>query len=199
MLLDLNVLHTVQENRGLLALNGTLASPEQHRDLVSFREIGIQYFEAYVKYYILRDPSATVPQRKRRLQTFSAPKRRPTKVKLKECEQKLICRCLRKQLAWSGQTQCPVQGQQYLELPRALCTPSGEPHKGQKSYATKFYEKIYGDVILSRFPGLWVPDTVVLEGMFQLRWYHEGLHCFLGKKVYSPSSSQRSQGSSYCV
>ena len=111
MLLDLNVLHTVQENRGLLALNGTLASPEQHRDLVSFREIGIQYFEVYVKYYILRDPSATVPQRKRRLQTFSAPKRRPTKVKLKEREQKLICRCLRKQLAWSGQTQCPVQGQ----------------------------------------------------------------------------------------
>ena len=92
--------------------------------------------------------------------------KRPTKVKLKEREQKLISRCLRKQLAWSGQTQCPVQGQQYLELPCALCTPSGEPHKGQKIYATKFYEKRYANVILSRFPGLWVPDTVVLEGMF---------------------------------
>ena len=52
-LLDLNILHTVQENRGLLALNRTIASPEQHRDLV---EIGNQYFETYVKYYILRDP-----------------------------------------------------------------------------------------------------------------------------------------------
>ena len=66
-LLDLNVLHTV-ENRSLLALNGTIASPEQHRDLVCFREIGNQYFEVYV-------PSAMVPQRKRCLQTFSAPKR----------------------------------------------------------------------------------------------------------------------------
>ena len=88
------------------------------------------------------------------------------KVKQKEREQELVSRCWRKQLARSGQTQCPVQGQQYLELPRALCTPSGEPYKGQKSYATKFYEKRYGDVILSRFPGLWVPDTVVLESMF---------------------------------
>ena len=163
---DLNILHIVQENRGLIALNGIPASPEQHRDLAGFREIGVQYFEAYVKYYILRDPSAMVPQRKRRLQTFNVPKKRLRKVKLKEREQKLISRCLRKQLAWSGQTQCPVQGQQYLELPRALCTPSGEPYKGQKSYATKFYEKRYSDVILSRFPGLWVPDTVVLEGMF---------------------------------
>ena len=165
-LVELNVLNAEQENRGLIALNGTPATPEQHRDLVCFREIGAQYSEAYVKYYILRDPSAMVPQRKRRLQTFSAPKKRPAKVKLKEREQKLISRCLRKQLAWSGQTQCAVQGQQYLELPRALCTLSGEPHKGQKSYATKFYEKIYSDVILSRFPGLWVPDTVILEGMF---------------------------------
>ena len=27
-------------------VNGALASPEQHRDLVCFREIGVQYFEA---------------------------------------------------------------------------------------------------------------------------------------------------------
>ena len=59
-----------------------------------FREIGVQYFEVYVKYYILQDPSAVVPQRKGLLQTFSAPKKRPTKVKQKECEQKLISRCL---------------------------------------------------------------------------------------------------------
>ena len=142
-LADLNVLHSVQENRGLIALNGTPVSPEQQRDLVCFREIGSQYFEAYVKYYILRDPSAMVPQRKRRLQTFTVPKKRLTKVKLKEREQKFISRCLRKQLAWNGQLQCTIHGQQYLELPRVLCTPSGEPHKGQKSYTTKFYEKRY--------------------------------------------------------
>ena len=60
-LLDLNVLCTVQENRGLLALNGTIASPEQHRDLVSFREIGNQNLKAYVKYVtpVLWYPKAT--------------------------------------------------------------------------------------------------------------------------------------------
>ena len=75
---------------------------------------------------------------------------------------------MRKQLAWSGQTQCPVHGQQYLELPCALCTSTGEPHKGQISYATKFYEKRHANVILSRFPDLWVPDFVALEGIFPL-------------------------------
>ena len=43
---------------------------------------------------------------------------------------------------WNNQPQCAIHGQQYLELPlNALCTLSGEPHKGQKSYMTKFYEK----------------------------------------------------------
>ena len=86
---DLNILHIVQENRGLIALNGIPASPEQHRDLVGFREIGIQYCEAYVKYYILRDPSA--------MKTFNVPKKKLMKVNLKE--RQLISRCLRKQLA----------------------------------------------------------------------------------------------------
>jgi hypothetical protein len=44
---DLKIQDIVQENRGLIALNGALVSPE-HRDLVCFREIGIQYFEAYI-------------------------------------------------------------------------------------------------------------------------------------------------------
>lgn len=157
----------LDEAHKMVAGEQGLVSPEwencQSRDLVCFREIGIQYFEAYVKYYILQDPSPMVPQRKRCLQTFSAPKKRLTKVKPEGREQKLSSRCLQKQLAWSGQTQCPVQGQQYLELPHALYTPSGEPHKSQKSYM------IYAYVILSRFPGLWVSDTV-LEDMFLLRW-----------------------------
>lgn len=119
-LLDVYVLHGLQGTTGLIiTLNGTLASSEQH--------ISLRY---------LCDPSAMVPQRKQHLQIFSAPKRRPTKVKLKE---KLISRCLRKQLAWSGQTHCPVQDQQYLELPCAQCTPAGEPHKGQKSYAVPWF------------------------------------------------------------
>ena len=45
---DLDFLHSEQENRGLIALNGTHATPEQHRDLICLSEIGSQYFEAYV-------------------------------------------------------------------------------------------------------------------------------------------------------
>ena len=99
-----------------------------------------------------------VPQRKRRLQTFNVLKKKPNKIKQKEREQKLVSVYLRKQLAWSEQTQCAVNSVcvQYLELPRALCTPSGEPHKGQKSYTTKVYEKRYSTVIqVPWFVGPW--------------------------------------------
>ena len=85
--------------------------------------------------------------------------------KQKEREQKLVSRCLRR---WSAQTGSVLkhQGEQYLELPRAICTPHGVPHKGPKSYATKYIEKRYCNLIGSMFPGGWVPDSVVLEGMF---------------------------------
>ena len=122
---DSQVLAAAQNNRGLLALDGTVATPEQHKDLVAFRNIGKEYHEAYIKYYILRDPSARVPLRLRCLLTFWAQKRSQRKINLKERVQKLISRCIRQQLAWSAQTQCVEQhmGEQYLELPHAICTP----------------------------------------------------------------------------
>ena len=96
-----HALDHVHENRALIGMDGTVATPEQHRDLMSFRDIGQQYSEAYVKYYILRDPSASVPLRKR---VFGTEKRSKKQVKQKEREQKLVSRCLRRQLAWSAQT-----------------------------------------------------------------------------------------------
>lgn len=63
-------------------------------------------------------------------------------------------------------------GEQYLELPRAICTPKGEPYKGQKSYVTKFLEKRYSDVVVSMFSGSWIADRTVLEGMFPLTLAH---------------------------
>ena len=65
-LCDSQILATAQENRVLLALDGTVATPEQHKDLVTFRDIGKEFHEAYIKYYIVRDPSAKVPLRLRR-------------------------------------------------------------------------------------------------------------------------------------
>ena len=60
---DSQVLAAAQENRGLLALDGTVATPEQPKDLTAFRHIGQKYHEAYLKYYIVRDPGARVPLR----------------------------------------------------------------------------------------------------------------------------------------
>ena len=57
------------------------------------------------------------------------------------------------------------RGEQYIELPRAICTPDGVPHKGQKSYTTTYLEKRYSNIV-NKFPGGWVPDSVILEGMF---------------------------------
>ena len=59
------------KDRGLQSLSGIMATPEQARDLQQFHEIGNQHFKSYVRYHILREPSAKVPQRKNRLLTFS--------------------------------------------------------------------------------------------------------------------------------
>ena len=62
----------------------------------------------------------------------------------------------------------PLQ-EQYLELPRALADESGIPNKGQKSNSTAFYNNRYGEqVIMSQFPLQWIPDAVILEGMFMI-------------------------------
>ena len=83
------MLDMVHENRGLLALDRTAATPEQYKDLIAFRDRS-QYHAAYIKYYSVRDPSAQVP----------------------------------------------------------LCS------------------RRYSDVFVSMFPGGWVPDSAILEGMF---------------------------------
>ena len=60
--------------------------------------------------------------------------------------------------------------QQCIELPRAIATIDGKPVKGSKSNTTKCYEKIYEQVIPSIISTSlrdgWIPDTVVMEGMF---------------------------------
>ena len=140
-LCESQVLEVVSENRGLRSIGGVQGTPEQHKDLLAFRDVGQEYHNAYVTYYILKDRSVSAPRRLRRLHTFSTRKKAQKKIKQKEREQKLVSRCLRRQLAWSAQTQTVQhKGEQYLhvELPRAICTHDACPHKGQKSYATKF-------------------------------------------------------------
>jgi len=66
-------------------------------------------------------------------------------VKAIERERKVVNRCVRRKIAWQIRTgeihDC--KGEQYLELPRAICNQHGNPHSGQKSYMTKWLERIF--------------------------------------------------------
>ena len=61
----------------------------------------------------------------------------------------------------------PTSGQ-YPEIPREICDPHGTPHKGQKSYTTKWLEKRYMGVVSNQLPGSWTPEVVVIDGMFMI-------------------------------
>ena len=159
-LVESHVFDILPEPKGLQAIGGVFATPEQERDMMSFRDIGKDSVRAYVEHFIVGSCSAKVPVRLKRLQTFSS---------RKKVEKKIVSRCIRRELAWSAQTHNSAQksrGEQYLELPRALCTHDAIPHKGQKSFATKFFEARYKDLMMCSYPAQWVPDIVILEGMF---------------------------------
>ena len=72
----------------LQSLSGKLAKPEQEKDLLSFWEVGLEQFENKVKYYVLRDPSAKVPQRQVKLLTYTTSKPAKKKIKTIEREKK---------------------------------------------------------------------------------------------------------------
>ena len=59
-------------------------------------------------------------------------------------------------------------GEQYIELPWALCDINGFLIKGQKSVATKLYQAGYqeSDLTFHNIPDNWVPETVILARMF---------------------------------
>jgi len=122
----------------LVTFSGKVATPEQAKDLLNFWEIGEKQFDSYIKYFILREPSAQVPPRFCKLLTFSSSKRIQRKIKVIERERKLVNKCIRRKIAWSSRAGDVVQepGEQFLELPRAICDSNGEPNKGQKSYST---------------------------------------------------------------
>ena len=87
---------------------------------------------------------------------------------MKRKERKIVQRCIRRAFAWNARVEVDQQkiGQQYLELPRAICDPIGNPNKRQKSYTTKWLEKRYTSIVSNMLPNMWVAHVVVLEGMF---------------------------------
>ena len=168
--LSTNTLDVVDEVRPLTSMSGQVATPEQKIDLLGFRKVGQERFENHVKFYILKDPSAAVPRRKVKLLTFASSRKLKKRMKQLDKEKKLVGKCLRKAFAWNAKFGCCSQqvGQQYIELPRAISDPNGNLHKGQKSYTTKWLENRYKDLVCNQLPGGWVPDVVVLEGMFMI-------------------------------
>lgn len=146
---------------GLQSLSGQLATPEQEKDLLSFWEAGFEQFKSKVKYFVLKEPSADVPQRKVKLLTYTMSRTRKKKIKMIEKERKIVNKCLRRSLAWNSRVGSDHQqlGGQYLELPRAISDPHGKPHKGTKSYTTKWLENRYGDIVTGNLPIEWTPEV----------------------------------------
>ena len=140
---ETEILTNSASEQSLVNLSGKVATPDQTKDLLNFWQIGKKHFESYIKYFILREPSAQVPPRFTKLLTFSSSKRVQRKVKLIERERKIVNRCMR--IAWNTRVGVVEKhsGCQFLELPRAISDPHGMPHKGQKSYSTKWLEKRY--------------------------------------------------------
>ena len=55
-----------------------------------------------MKYFVLRDPSAKVPQRQVKLLTYTTSKPAKKKIKMTEREKKIVNKCVRRSLAWNA-------------------------------------------------------------------------------------------------
>lgn len=150
------------------------ATLQQEHDLLSFREVGQEEFEKHVLYYILKQASVRPPQRKKRLLTFSERKATKRVVSQLERDQKIVQKCLHKKIKWSKQTGRPIDkiAEQFVPIPLALADSNGIPLKGQKSNTTKALKARYKDatpnIFLNELPRGWIPQCVMLEGMFML-------------------------------
>ena len=152
------------------------ANPEQAHDLLTFRTTGQKAFEAMISKKFLNIPSTNAPERRKRLCTFSVSKSQKRKVKLAEQERKISQRYLKRQLAWISK-----QGAENLDFdsllgpvsstPKALVDKDGFPYKAAKSNTTGFIQKRYKQipVVLQSLPVQWIPDSVILEGMFLIQ------------------------------
>ena len=162
------------------AFTSTLTTTQQ-QDLLTFRDVGKKHFNAYVqKVYLKKNSKEKLKFHK--LKTFST----QTKVTKRnynqlQKEKDHVTKCLKRRLLSHSREEIRGSDEQYLELPRAIADPDGIPHKGTKSSTTAFYLQRYGEeVILSSFPQDWLPDTVILEGMFMINTPPLRIHRCMG-------------------
>lgn len=163
--------------------NQKLPTPQQVQDLMNFRDIGQTEYERRVDYYIIRNSSVKPPN----LLTFTERQTRRKKGSEIERERKLQIECWKKRVAFATNTGLEVNTtyQQCLELPRAIATFDGKPVKGNKSNITKVvqkrYEKATPPIISTSLKPGWVPDSVVMEGMFLINITPWSAHKSIGE------------------
>lgn len=152
------------------------ATPEQAHDLLNFRQIGQGAFVTFVTEKLLGLPSTAAPTRRKRLCTFTVSKTQKRKIKLIEQEQKISQKFLKRQLAWISEHGIENVDTNSLlgpisAMPRALMDSNGLPYKAPKHNTTEFLQKRYHSqkMLDQSLPPQWVPDSVILEGMFMIQ------------------------------
>jgi hypothetical protein len=121
----------------MLLRNGftsTNATSAQQSDLINFRNIGQNDFDAYVEHVYLRTGNTKASVKLNRLKTFSTTPRNVTKHQYArlQAEKKHVTQCLKKRLLYTQMTKGTLPHEQYLELPRAIADASGIPQKFYK-------------------------------------------------------------------
>ena len=111
------------------------ATPDEQHDMLNIRSIGQTDLDAMIKHTYLAKSSTKPITRKKRLQIFNTKKVTKQRVKQLYKEKQLVTKCLKLRLlhaqACANALQLP-QGEQYLELSRAIATETGIPNKGNK-------------------------------------------------------------------
>ena len=179
LLTDHGMFNKLPDNQGLWNfLREVRATPEQEHDLLNFRSIGQASFDQFVRGKILRQPTTKAPTHQKRLCTFTVTRKQKQRVKQVERERKLQAHFLKRQISFISKkgTDSSALNNLYGQispLPSALVDTKDRnlPYKGSKSTSTTYLEKRYEDVpvVTSYFPANWVPQVVILEGMFLIR------------------------------
>ena len=131
--------------------------------MLSCRQIGMQSFQSFVQYHILKTLSTsttTASLRRNRILTMETPKSKRKKTSAKDKENKQVIQCLRRKLAWSKHNnESDNCYEQFSVYPRALADEQGFPHKGCKSKWTDKLQSRYQTaepiVFFNRL--LWIP------------------------------------------
>ena len=166
-----NQLFCVQpKNRQLLNIfTGQVATNKQACDILSFRQIGEQAYQGYVKYHMLQYFYHNKGQHK--LLTMATKNTVKRKGAVKERDDKHLIMCLRCHLVLSNYHKLGNPSEvQYSGWPRALADEEGNPHKGNKSaWTTKLvsqYQSADAPILVLHL--LFVPHTIIVDTMLRL-------------------------------